>query len=405
MSSTLHGSAASVKECGTGSSAGADAGAGASQAAYLEALRPQRFEQVALIEAIEQGTIGHSLFGKSAKPHHGHPDPMFLSRRGRAGTGPAAPVDSRSRMARIAKEVSSLISNLPVEYGSSVFVRGDEDRPDVMKALIIGPEGTPYENGCFEFDVLLPMDYPNMPPQVRIATTGGGTVRFNPNLYADGKVCLSLLGTWSGPGWDPATSSLLQALVSIQSLVLVPDPYYNEPGFERSAAASMSAIAATSGPASATTTASASASATRDPSKLYNNSLRFQTIRLAMLEQLRRPSPLFAQVIRDHFRLKAHAIRKQLHAWMEEESWHAADPYCRGRSCQGSSKAQWTELLTQVEAALGGHHPGDDLGCIPAETTKADKNAQYKMASASPSAVAPSVRNDAFFSRSLFLNE
>jgi hypothetical protein len=30
------------------------------------------------------------------------------------------------------------------------------------------------------------------------------------NLYNCGKVCLSLLGTWSGPGWDPAHSTLLQ---------------------------------------------------------------------------------------------------------------------------------------------------------------------------------------------------
>jgi len=39
-----------------------------------------------------------------------------------------------------------------------------------------------------------------------------------------GKVCLSLLGTWAGPGWNPAKSTLLQVLVSIQSLILVPIP-------------------------------------------------------------------------------------------------------------------------------------------------------------------------------------
>ena len=27
----------------------------------------------------------------------------------------------------------------------------------------------------------------------------------------DGKVCLSLLGTWEGPSWDPGSSTLLQA--------------------------------------------------------------------------------------------------------------------------------------------------------------------------------------------------
>ena len=41
------------------------------------------------------------------------------------------------------------------------------------------------------------------------------TFRFNPNLYADGKVCLSLLGTWHGGDatekWDPLRSNLLQA--------------------------------------------------------------------------------------------------------------------------------------------------------------------------------------------------
>ena len=43
---------------------------------------------------------------------------------------------------------------------------------------------------------------------------GGGSVRFNPNLYNCGKVCLSLLGTWSGgrgEGWDAHSSSALQA--------------------------------------------------------------------------------------------------------------------------------------------------------------------------------------------------
>lgn len=44
-------------------------------------------------------------------------------------------------------------SSLPVEAGSGIFVRADDERIDVMKALILGPEGTPYENGAFEFDI------------------------------------------------------------------------------------------------------------------------------------------------------------------------------------------------------------------------------------------------------------
>lgn len=60
--------------------------------------------------------------------------------------------------------------------------------------------------------------------------------RFNPNLYADGKVCLSLLGTWHGGDssekWDATHSNLMQVVVSIQGLILIPEPIYNEPGYE-----------------------------------------------------------------------------------------------------------------------------------------------------------------------------
>ena len=45
----------------------------------------------------------------------------------------------------------------------------------------------------FYFVLHCPDDYPHNPPKVRLMTTGGGTVRFNPNLYANGKVCLRLV--------------------------------------------------------------------------------------------------------------------------------------------------------------------------------------------------------------------
>ena len=83
---------------------------------------------------------------------------------------------------------------------------------------------------------MCPSDYPNRAPKVNLATTGGGTVRFNPNLYNCGKVCLSLLGTWQGEqgeAWQPKTSTLLQVFISVQALILVPDPFFNEPGYER----------------------------------------------------------------------------------------------------------------------------------------------------------------------------
>eukprot|EP01046_Picozoa_sp_COSAG06_P035838 COSAG06_NODE_3893_length_4797_cov_4.554066_2_plen_148_part_00 len=88
-------------------------------------------------------------------------------------------------------------------------------------------------HSVFFFDIFLPADYPNTPPSVSYFSYGE---RLNPNLYETGKVCLSLLGTWSGEAgenWNPQSSNILQVLISIQGLVLVEEPFYNEPGFEK----------------------------------------------------------------------------------------------------------------------------------------------------------------------------
>lgn len=52
--------------------------------------------------------------------------------------------------------------------------------------MITGPRGTPYENGCFIFDIHLPIEYNNVAPMVSSMTTNGGKYRYNPNLYANG---------------------------------------------------------------------------------------------------------------------------------------------------------------------------------------------------------------------------
>lgn len=114
-----------------------------------------------------------------------------------------------------------------------VWVRTFEDRLDLLSVMIEGPKKTPYEDGLFLFDVQLGQDYPNAPPLCHYISYCSD--RLNPNLYEDGKVCVSLLGTWSGRGtemWGP-NSTLLQVIVSIQGLILVDQPYFNEAGYEK----------------------------------------------------------------------------------------------------------------------------------------------------------------------------
>jgi ubiquitin-protein ligase len=106
-------------------------------------------------------------------------------------------------------------------------------------ALIIGPENTPYFGGFYFFNIKYPDNYPEKPPEVKLMTTNG-KVRFNPNLYQCGKVCLSILGTWAGPAWKPIMNIRL-VLNSIRSL-MGEYPIQNEPGFEKTQPEQLSSI-------------------------------------------------------------------------------------------------------------------------------------------------------------------
>ena len=128
------------------------------------------------------------------------------------------------------KRIRADVRYLEQEPLLGIYCFPDEEFSTIQHALIVGPFDTPYEGGFFYFLIDCPDNYPHEPPKVTLMTTGGGTVRFNPNLYSNGKVCLSILGTWSGPGWAPV-NSLASVLLSIQSL-MNEKPYHNEPGFE-----------------------------------------------------------------------------------------------------------------------------------------------------------------------------
>ncbi|CAL1397442.1 unnamed protein product [Linum trigynum] len=127
---------------------------------------------------------------------------------------------------KIMQEWKILEKHLP----ETIAVRVYENRIDLMTAAVVGAQGTPYHDGLYFFDIGFPVDYPRSPPWVHYRSFG---MRINPNLYANGRVCLSLINTWSGKKnekWNPAESTILQVLISIQALVLNEKPYYNEPG-------------------------------------------------------------------------------------------------------------------------------------------------------------------------------
>ncbi|KAJ7948320.1 Ubiquitin-conjugating enzyme like [Quillaja saponaria] len=189
---------------------------------------------------------------------------------------------SKNWAKKIQDEWKILEQNLP----DTIFVRVYEARMDLLRAVIIGPSGTPYHDGLFVFDCLFPSTYPDKPPMVYYYSGG---LRLNPNLYDTGKVCLSLLGTWSGKEqtekWIPNKSTMLQVLVSIQALILNEQPFFNEPGYDTMYVGAEG----------------------QKRSKEYNESTFILSLK-TMMYTLRKPPKHFENFVVGHFRSRAFDI-------------------------------------------------------------------------------------------------
>lgn len=68
-------------------------------------------------------------------------------------------------------------------------------------------------------------------------------------------------------------------MVSIQSLILVPEPYFNEPGYQSTLGTQQGTLS----------------------SENYNANIRQATVKWAMLDQIRNPSPCFKEVSCSHY--------------------------------------------------------------------------------------------------------
>ena len=153
--------------------------------------------------------------------------------------------------------------------------------------------------------------------------------RFGPNLYADGKVCLSLLGTWDGPKWSPKHSSLYQLLISIQGLILgVEHPYYLEPGH-----GGWEGKIRSEGEFTKKGHTLAGHTVTEEigvpPNVvMFEDKIRVGTARYAMLEPLkyaltpRKNGSLeaFAPIIQAHFKESAYAILTEVRSWTNDSA-------------------------------------------------------------------------------------
>jgi ubiquitin-conjugating enzyme E2 Z len=135
---------------------------------------------------------------------------------------------TKDSIKRLLKDVKNIIQN-PLTENGIYYIHDDTD---LLKgyALIIGPEDTPYFGGYYFFELKYPFDYPHTPPKVTYRTNGDD-IRFNPNLYKCGKVCISLLNTWRGEQWT-SCQTISTVLLTLCTL-LCKDPLLNEPGISK----------------------------------------------------------------------------------------------------------------------------------------------------------------------------
>jgi ubiquitin-protein ligase len=133
---------------------------------------------------------------------------------------------SRETTKRLIKDIREMIKN-PLD-DDGIYYKHDEANILEGYAYISGPSESQYVGGNYFFKLTFPSDYPHQPPKVEFMTNDGIT-RFHPNMYRNGKMCLSVLNTWRGDQWTGCQSirTILLTIISIMDKF----PLLHEPGF------------------------------------------------------------------------------------------------------------------------------------------------------------------------------
>jgi ubiquitin-protein ligase len=183
-----------------------------------------------------------------------------MDNNGKQTKKPAIPMRTR----RIMGDLKELLKDPLYD----VFIHFDESDINQMIVMIRGQDG-PYEFCQFLFHIRFSDDYPMSPPIVKFCSSDGRT-RLNPNLYIEGKVCLSILGTWQGDPWT-SVMTIKTVILSIMALVMTPEPLRNEPGMESSPA---------------------------DKIEIYNQIVEYASLNI-LLNQIQHPSEMFAPLLKN----------------------------------------------------------------------------------------------------------
>ena len=227
--------------------------------------------------------------------------------------------------------------------------------------LIIGTKDTPFEGGFYFFQLSIPDNYPIKPPKMHFLTLSPD-IRIHPNLYTEGKVCLSIINTWEGDGWS-ASNTLRSMLIAVQSYVFNEYPLHNEPGFESEAPEKGSSVLA------------------------FNRFVTFQNYRIAINKMLthvphKALKPL-VPVMEKHIRANAQSYFNRLIELCKTRQ--SEEVVCTAYSGKSSCI---TDYHTQYERFA---KYCASLGITPETPYKPDKKSKPKKSSPPPAETAPAM--------------
>jgi ubiquitin-conjugating enzyme E2 G1 len=118
-----------------------------------------------------------------------------------------------------------------LQKSSDGFSVGLEDEDDlyIWTVIIEGPSETPYEGGYFQAQLKFPPDFPSKPPTMTFQTPGF----WHPNVYKDGKVCISILHEAKEDQFNPQESMDLKwrPILSVEAVIISVISMLSEPNF------------------------------------------------------------------------------------------------------------------------------------------------------------------------------
>lgn len=127
---------------------------------------------------------------------------------------------------RLINDLKYIKKNHLLLSNNNIFYKHDDDNYMQGYAMIVGNNDSPYNLGYYFFKFIFPSNYPYEPPIVKFISNSN--VRFHPNLYVNGKICLSVLNTWKGEGWTSCQS--IYSILIILSSILTNNSLTYEPG-------------------------------------------------------------------------------------------------------------------------------------------------------------------------------